>query len=296
MDMAELETFVAVCRMGSFTAAARERRMTQPGVSRHIQRLEHALGVRLMERGARGIAITTEGQRLLEYAEEALARQQAFLDLLHRKSALEGELRVAASSAPGEFLLPPLLAEFTRLHPGVRPQVFISDSSEVTEEVAQHRWDLGFVGMQGSARSLRYDVVGHDEVVLAAPATHPLAARGEVRIADLEGQAVIEREAGSGTFRSFKRALAQAGLRVSYRPVMVLNSTHAILTAVGNGLGIGIVSSLEFGGREPERVRMLRIVDLPVRRTLYIVRSRHRPLPPVAAGFAEWVLEHRADG
>ena len=292
MDIDELESFAAVCRSGSFTQAARLRRLTQPGVSRHVQRLEQELGVRLFERGGRALTLTPAGSKLLGYAEEALARQRQFIGSIKTDGErLAGDLRIAASTTPGECLLPGLLAEFTEHHPEVRSRLFIADSAAVMEELSQQQWDLGFVGVQAGTSSLRYDVIGRDEIILAVPREHPFAARGQIATGELASQPLIEREGGSGTLRAFRKALSAAGIPLPrYRTVMVLNSAHGILSAVHSGLGLGLVSSLEFEQHGFGRVHRVRFNDVSLERDLYMVRLRTRPLSQPAAAFAAYVL------
>ena len=297
MDIDELASFVAVCRMGSFTKAAADRGLTQPGVSRHVQRLERQLSTQLFDRGHGPPSITEAGSRLLTYAEDALARHDRFVQSMHTVAApLAGELRIAASTTPGECLLPTLLAEFTVEHPAVTPQLFVADSAEVISELRGRQWELGFVGVRLPARNLQFDVIGEDEVVLVVPEGHALAGRATISLSELVGQPFIEREGGSGTLRAFRAALGRAGIPVPrYHVVMVLNSNHAILSAVHSGLGLGLVSSLEFEQHGFAHVHQARVADLPLRRQLYMVRPRSRPLPAVASAFASWVLK-RWDG
>lgn len=290
MELQELESFIAVVKLGSFTKAAQERHLTQPTVSRHIQRLERELGVQLLERERSEVEPTGAGRRLLEYAEEAVERRLRLLSSLKREALpLAGDLRVAASTSPGEFLVPGWVAGFTDLHPQVRPQVFVADSAEVVAELRERRWDLGFIGTRFPGRDLLYEEVAQDEVVLAVPSAHPFATRSEVALADLEGQPFLEREDGSGTLSSFRSALTYRGLPFPrYRVVMVLNSTQAILSAVRSGYGLGLVSVLALEHRNPDDLAKVRIKELPRSRPLYMVRER-RPLPSVATAFADWV-------
>ncbi len=291
MDLTALESFVAVARHGSFTLAAQQRNLTQPGISRHVQKLERELGTALFERHAGSAVPTAAGRRLLAYAEEALEGHDRLLaDLRREGEELAGELRIAASSTPGEFLVPGWVSRFTALHPGIRPQVFIADSSEVVVELREHRWDLGFVGVRLPGRDLRYDVIAEDQVVLAVPADHPFAARSEVRLAELEGQPFLEREGGSGTQLSVRAALARRKLPLPrYRVVMVLNTTQAIVSAVQSGYGVGLVSSLALDARASSRVVRVRVAELPSSRPLFLVRERRRMLPPLVTTFADWV-------
>ncbi len=289
MESRWLETFLAVARTGSLTAVAAELGLTQPGVSRHLQRLEQAVGVRLLDRTSRPARLTPAGERFRVYAESAVGQWRAIQrELQDEHTPLTGALRIAASSTPGELLVPELVAAFVARHPGVHPEVFIADSAIVAEEVREHRWDVGFVGVRFSGRDLEYRPVVEDEVVLAVPAGHPFAARGEVTLDEVVGQPFLAREGGSGTAASVTRLLTERGLAVpEHRTVMVLGSTQAIVSAVERGLGIGWVSSLALIDRNRERVVPIRVATLPLRRVLFLIRDPRRRLPPVAAAFVD---------
>ncbi len=297
MDIGALKSFVAVSQTGSFRQAAVARGLTQPGVSRHVQRLENELGAALLVRERGGATLTPAGEQLLAYATMAIERHDQLIGSLAEagRADLQGDLRIAASTTPGEALLPALLAEFTELHPAVRPEVFVADSAVVAEEVREGKWDLGFVGAKTRDRGLKYDVVAEDELMLAVPERHAFAGRTEIGLAELDGLPFIEREGGSGTLRAFRTALTVAGLPYPhYRTVMVLNSTQALLVAAHNGFGFGIVSSLAFADRSFSHVYRAHISDLPLRREIYLVRNARRPGSPLGQAFADWVLARAA--
>ena len=300
MNLEQLQSFLAIARDRSFTRAARELRLTQPGISRQIQRLEQELGVLLLQRHRGSLQLTSAGEHLLVYAEETLSRHRQLLSQLRDESAgVAGALRIAASTTPGEFIVPDLVARFTALYPEVEPEVFTTDSAQVVEELRERRWDIGFVGvrLQGrEARGLRYDVVAEDEVVLAVPISHPFAARGEVAFQELAGQSFLEREGGSGTLRSVRAILARQGLALpAYRMAMGVNSTRAILSGAERGYGMGWVSSLALGPSWAGRLAAVRLTGLPLHRQLYMVQERQRPLPPAATAFADWVRREVRD-
>ena len=246
MDVSALRSFVAICRTGSFREAARERHVSQPGVSRHVQRLETELGVTLLVRDRRRVTPNAAGSRLFAYAVDALEAHDRIIESLAREdAAVQGELRIAASTAPGEYLLPGLLSDFTEIYPQVRPHVAVTDSASAIAQVADGVSALGFVGMRVARRGLEWTAIAEDELVLAVPGRHPFAGRASVDVSELEGLPFIEREPGSGTWTAFRRALDRAGVKEpGYKPVMVVNSTHATLAAVHNGFGFSIVSSL----------------------------------------------------
>jgi DNA-binding transcriptional LysR family regulator len=119
---------------------------------------------------------------------------------------------------------------------------------------------------------------------------HSFASRSSVELSELAGQPFLTRESGSGTHLSFLALLAEQGLELPpYRPVMVLSNTAAIVSAVGKGYGIGLVSCLALKGRGPGGPVAVRITGLSLTRQLYLVVEKDRPLPPPAANFADWV-------
>ncbi len=297
MDVGALKSFVAVCRSGSFREAARERHVSQPGVSRHVQRLETELGVALLVRNRKRVVPTAAGSRLFAYAMDAVAAHDRVIESLARDdAAVEGELRIAASTAPGEYLLPGLLSQFTEIYPRVRPHVVVTDSGSAIAQVADSHADLGFTGMRVAHPSLEWTVVAEDELVLVVPGRHPFAGRASVDVSELKGLPFIEREPGSGTWTGLRRALERAGIKEpGYTLVMVVNSTHATLAAVNNGFGFSIVSSLATHEHEFDQVYPARLTGLDTARSLYMVR-RDSLDSSVAQAFGDWVLARLAKG
>ena len=297
MDVSALRSFVAICRTGSFREAARERHVSQPGVSRHVQRLEAELGVDLLVRHRKRVVPTAAGSRLFAYAVDSLAAHDRVIESLARDdAAVEGELRIAASTAPGEYLLPSLLSQFTEIYPRVRPRVAVTDSASATAQVADGHAALGFVGMRAADPSLEWTAVAEDELVLAVPGRHPFAGRPSVDVTELKGLPFIEREPGSGTWTGLRQALNRAGIKdAGYTPVMVVNSTHATLAAVNNGFGFSIVSSLAVHEHEFEQVYPARLTGLNTVRNLYMVRRMSMD-SSVAEAFGDWVLARLARG
>ena len=136
-----------------------------------------------------------------------------------------------------------------------------------------------------------------DEIVLAVPADHPFASRASVELGELDGQAFLARESGSGTYLSFRAALAAVSVDPpAYRVVMVLSNTQAIVSAVQNGYGVGLVSCLALEGRGPNGPVPVRIAGIPLARPLYLVVEKSRRLPPAAVAFAMWVRSQPLPG
>jgi len=291
MDFEQIRSVLAVARLGSFTLAARERGMTQPGISRQVQRIERELGAILFDRHAKDLRLTTIGEHFLTYAESATEQHDRMLvGVRGPTDGVEGDLRVIASTTPAAYLVPSLVARFRDLHPRVRPAVAIGDSAEVVAAIQQGRWDLGFTGSPVKDQSLRSRAIAEDEVVLAVPARHPLGRQPVVRLDDLTDQPFLDREEGSGTLDSVRAALAQRRLTLPpRRVVMVLSSCQAMIAAVRQGLGIGFVSALALDQSADPDVVGVRLAEVSMRRQLYLVYRGHQDLLPVAKAFVDFV-------
>jgi DNA-binding transcriptional LysR family regulator len=291
LNLDQLETFMVLARCGSFTRAAAELHLSQPAVSRHIQKLEQELGVTLLTRRRGRVELSQAGDRVRSYAEEVVGGHDRLVaDLGEQPSRLAGDLRIVASTTPGEFLVPGLVSAFTASHPRVAPRIQIADSTEVLATLRSRKADVGFSGIKFQGRDLVHRQIATDEIVLAVPPDHAFASRTSVELSELAGQPFLTREAGSGTHLSFLALLAEHGLEAPrYRPVMVLSNTAAIVSAVRNGYGIGFVSCLALQGRGPGGPVAVRISGLALTRSLYLVVEKDRPLPPPAASFAAWV-------
>jgi DNA-binding transcriptional LysR family regulator len=271
--------------------------VTQPGVSRQVQKLERELGVPLVVRRRGGVALTTAGEKVYAYAEETLERHEQLLSTLRTAPApLAGELAIAASTTPGEFVVPGLVAAFRLAFPSIRARVAITDTATVLAELQQGTVALGFVGARMPKRGLRYEAVAEDEIVLAVPATHRFAGRDTIALAELVDERFVEREGGSGTLLSLRRMLAAAGRRLPRcQVVMELSTTQAVISAVEGGHGVGWVSSLALVGRDRKRVEAVRLEELTLRRPLYLVTTREGVAKPVAAEFVAWVRDGRRE-
>ena len=189
MNLENLKTFQEVVRLGSFSEVAKKLAISQPAVSFQIQKLEQELGIRLIDRTQRAITLTAAGKRLLRFAESVEEeREHLQRDLEQMREEVSGDLLIAVSTIPGEFLLPPLLAKFKQMHPAVRIQVAVSDSLTVINEVRENTYEVGFCGVAPEGQDLALFKLAGDEIVLIVFPEHPFARRGEVAPAELEGE------------------------------------------------------------------------------------------------------------
>jgi len=299
MNIDHLKTFQEVVRLGSFSEVARKLAISQPAVSFQIQKLEHELGMRLIDRSQRAITLTAAGKRLLQFAESIEAeRNHLQHDLEQMREEISGDLLIAASTIPGEFLLPALLASFKQRHPAVKIQVDISDSMTVIDRVRDNTYEVGFCGVAPEGQDLASFKVAGDEIVLIVFPEHPFARKGEISPDELEGEPLIFREATSGTQRSLESRLSRAGLDIKkFIPNLVLGSTQAVISAVAAGAGIAFVSNLAVKKNlTPGLVRQVGVRGLQLSRDFYCVYRQERVVSRLLEGFIDFIKIETAQG
>jgi len=292
MNLGYLITYIEVIKRGSFSEVAAKLSISQPAVSLQIQKLERDLGVRLIDRSQKVMTMTEAGKRLLIFArsiEKEWGRLQLDLDRLREE--VTGELIIAASSIPGNFLLPPILAEFRALHPTVRARALISDSVNVVAEVRDGTYDVGFCGYLPEGQELEAPKVGQDEIVLIVFPEHPFARRKAISLNDLEGEPIIFREETSGTQRTLEALLSQAGFDIKTQsPSLVLSTTQAIVSAVEAQAGIAFVSNLAIKkSLALGQVKQVPVKGLKLNRDFYCVYRRERIVSRLLEEFIAFV-------
>jgi DNA-binding transcriptional LysR family regulator len=300
MNIDQLKTFREVVRLGSFSEVAKKLAISQPAVSFQIQKLEQELGMRLIDRAQRGFTLTAAGKRLLRFAEAVATERKSLLhDLEQMRDEVSGELAIAASTIPGEFLLPPLLAKFKQRHPAVKIQVEVSDSLNVINKVLDNVYEVGFCGLPPEGHDLKYFKIAEDEIVLIVSPEHPFSRQGEIGPDELESEPLIFREATSGTQRSLEGYLSRAGFDAAkFKPHLILGSTLAVISAVAGGAGIAFVSSLALNtGLTTASVRQVSVKGLRMKRDFYCVYRPERIVSRLLEEFIGFIrLETAQDG
>lgn len=292
MNLEYLRTYIEVIKLGSFSAVAKKLSISQPAVSFQIQKLERDLGVRLIDRSQKAITMTEAGKRLLIFAKSIEGEWDRLRrDLDHLREEVTGELIIAASTIPGEFLLPSILAEFRSLHPTVRAQMLISDSLTVIARVREGTYEVGFCGFLPEGQELESLKIGEDEIVLVVFPEHPFAERKAISFTELEEEPLIFREDTSGTRRSLEALLSQAGLNLSkWAPSLVLGTTQAVVSAVEAKAGIAFVSNLAIKkSLALGLVKQVIVNDLRLSRDFYCIYRRERIVSRLLEEFIAFV-------
>lgn len=283
-----LETFVEAADRGTFTAAGKALGLTQAAVSQRIHQLEVAVGRQVFRRGPGRVTLTDAGRTLYEYARRMQdLTTETWSAMTGEPGEAEGELVLAASSVPGQHLLPSTLAVFRRRHPGIQVRVAVSDTDDVLRQIEAGTAHLGLVGGRGGGRHLEFRQFACDELVLVVPRGHPLWRRKEITVPDLVAQPLLQREPGSGSRKCLERSLEWLAVSpTELNVVLELGSTEAIKEAVSRHIGLAVLSRRAVAREVKARqFKALYVTGLTLDRDIYLVHDRRKPLPRSARLF-----------
>lgn len=283
----ELVAFTVAMELGSVHAAADALGLTASAVTKRIHALERRLAVTLFERGRFGLRATAMARLLYPDAKQAVnALQRAEATMSQQRAAAATVLSLAASHTTGEFLLPGWLAEFRGLHPGLRAQVDIVNSTGVLAALRDGEPDIGFVEGLDPLDGFETLTVWRDEIVVVVAAGHRWSRRRSIAARELRGEPYLAREAGSGTRAVAAAALTAAGTELT--PSLELASTQSVKRALASG-GFALLSRLAIDAElQAGTIQALSLREGGLERELRAVRRRGR-VPAAAGAFWRWL-------
>jgi DNA-binding transcriptional LysR family regulator len=293
MDTRQLAAFCAVVERRSFSQAAERLGVTQPAVSLQVRALESRLGQRLIDRSGRRVEPTEAGWRLYRSAQRLLQLEEQLIEDVRGDGArLRGTLAIGASTGPGAHLVPLLLCEFQREHPDLRVALAISDTHTVIERVAERALELGVVGARRRHRSLVFEPLVLDEIVLAVPPGHH-AAGGEISLEELRAENLIVMQEGAGVRQVVDDELRRAGLRLrGIEPKLELGLQESVKSAVAAGYGVSFISrSAVEGELGAGTLATARVEGLEPARQIYVVRARGKAPTRAVEAFLAFAKE-----
>lgn len=260
LQLSQLRCFVAVATELHFARAAASLNMTQPPLTRQIQLLEHEVGTLLLERNRRHVRLTAAGQNFFREAQDILRRVQSASSAARRVvDGSVGSVRAAFIPPASYSLLPQLVMAARQKLPDVDLSVTEMSTFEQLEALGAGRLDLGIVRPLYRRPELQSVCVLREPFLLAAPASHPLAAAPRPTIRALDGQPMVMYSPADG---QYMHEILRGWLRSeSVVPDFVhhIGHTHSILSLVDAGLGVALVP------RSARRMRFENVVlrELP---------------------------------
>ena len=293
-DLRQLEVFVKVLELGSFSKAGEAVHLAQASVSERIATLENMVGAKLLDRMGRTIAPTKAGDLLYQHAHRLLEmKKTACLEMQDFLGVKQGETRIGGSTIPGEYILPRVIGRFSKEYPLITVTLTVADSEEIERQVLDGEFELGVIGRKSSNKNLASHELWEDELVLALPSTHRWAGKKEILIQEVVQEPFISRELGSGTLKSMEPYLQRAGLKGmdSLKVVARLGTSTAVKEGIKAGLGISILSAIALDTELKAGVlNALRVKGIPMFRHFHLIRDKRRTASPICRALVDFLI------
>jgi DNA-binding transcriptional LysR family regulator len=278
-----LKTFTKIVEFGSFSKTAQHLDISQSAISQQIEVLENFFGVKLFERSIKGVELTEEGKILLKHVKSILGTLKiAKMEIMRSAGELRGIVRISSSTIPGEHILPKFTIKFREQYPNVTFRIEVNDSDISLMKLRNEDVDLAAVGSLDENDEFDNLVLAEEELVLAVPKDHALANREVIDLREISNYSYISRETTSGTRRESEKLMIKAGISPEDLQIVgELNTTESVLTAVSEGLGISLISTIAASKAEKTGViKCLQLQDpVSAKRKLYLVRRKHDSVP-----------------
>jgi DNA-binding transcriptional LysR family regulator len=291
MELRQLRYLVALADEQSFTRAAEREHIAQPALSQQIQKLEHELGIPLVERTTRRVQITDAGNLLVARARRVLTELESARQELDRVRGIQtGHVVVGAMNTMGPVDITLVLGRFHELHPHVELMVRESNSDELAEMLRVDALDLAFLSVTERVEShgLALHQILMEELIVVLPTDHPLAGQEEIRMVELSREDFISYREGARLRELLDGAAADAGFEP--RIILESNESRRIRRLVARGLGIAILPRSHAVGTS-DAIATARLVEPSLARDITIAWRAGRRLPPAVAEFLSLARE-----
>ncbi len=273
----QLQTFIHIAELGSFTAAADKAGVTQPAVSLQIKLLEQRLGVRLIERVGRRAQPTAAGLEFLDHARRIM-RELADAEeaMAPHRNGESGRVRIGSGATASIHLLPLAISRARKKMPGLEITVRIGNTDDILRDLEANALDVAVVTLPAPGRSLEVEAFYDDELMVVAP-RGSIIPPGGPDAAFINARPLLLYDGGN-TRRTIDEWMAQAGLVA--RPAMEFGSVEAIKELVAAGLGWSILPGLAlkrdragFLETAPVNPPLVRKLGMVVRRDKHLSRG-----------------------
>ncbi|BAT59584.1 HTH-type transcriptional regulator GltC [Variibacter gotjawalensis] len=286
LSLKHLRAVRDVAEFGSFTAAAAQLGMTQPGVSRLVSQVERDLGLSIFLRTTRTVVLTPAGRDFVTTCGRLLDELDAHVASARSVGGyLRGRLVISCLISVTHHMVREALLAFRKLNPDVEVQLLEGMGSEVYENVRNGIADFGI----GNAVDLPEDMIAEEVVEEACvgilPSNHALARKKELTLHDLVREPLVSLPLASGLRRLIDNIAAKHGAKLDHKTIV--EQFGSLYDVVSAGLGVGIVPPTALPARLPANLTVLPIGSPAIVRRIGILRLRSRGLTPPAQSFLD---------
>ena len=286
MDFDQLETFLEVAKLSSFSRAAERRFRTQPAISAQIRALEEEVGARLLDRSGGKVALTVAGKAFQKYAEETLEQRRVVLiSLAEMQRVPRGEIVVAANEGTCLHILPEVFAEFKRQYPNVGVGIKRMEHNKTLEAIMENSCDFGIVSMPVNDKRLTVVPIHRDELIVITPPDHPLAPREQATVAEVVEFPLLLPKVGR-TRDALENLFYERRLKPAIS--MELDSSELLKRFVAVGVGVGFIArSNVVEDLQAKALAAVTLADAAIQRDLALVFRKDKALSRASLAFID---------
>lgn len=294
-DLSDLRAFVSVADLASFRAAAEVLHLSQPALSRRVDKLEQALGFRLFERTTRKVELNAMGRLFLPRARHVLSElESALLGLTDLSERIHGLVTVACIPSAVSNFVAGVVRDFHQRFPRIRVRVLDQPAPEILLSVARAEADFGITYLGTQEVDLAFEPLVAEPFVLACRPDHPLARRKRVRWAEFMAHECVMLAPGSGNRLLIDQGLAQASVSAPARWTCEVQHVPAQLSLIEAGVGIGAVPRLALAGAASTSLVGVPLVEPSIVRKVGIVKRRGRAYGAAVQAFHDALVAQQS--
>jgi DNA-binding transcriptional LysR family regulator len=289
VTLRQLRAFVLVGRLGNFTRAAQAMHVTQSALSLLVRELEAAMNTRLLDRTTRAVSLTVAGSEFFAGAQRILGELESVIAGVDTLVAKErGRVVIAAPLVLSSTFLPPMLAAFKSLYPGIELVLKDTLPMQVLPQVRSGAADLGIGTFPGTEVALERVLLFKEAMVAVFPASHAFASMRRLTWGDLASVPILALRSGS-VFRD----LAEAGFSsvgLSLHPAFEADYAGSLIGLVAAGLGVAVLPGYATALTDKSRIRWRRLEKPLVEREVLLVRKLGSAASPAAQAFVDFLV------
>ena len=295
MNLNQLKIFYLAAKRGNLSVAAEELLITQPAVTKGIQRLQEFYDMKFVDHIGKKLVLTDAGEVLYEIAEKIFEleskAEESIRDFQERQ---RGRIRILSSESFGDYYLPRVIIPFSKTYPLVRITMNILPTDQVVELTANLHNDIGFISYPVEHKKLLIKEVLEDQLVIITPPGHSLTRHAQFDPRHLEDQQLILHETDSAPRRALENYIRKNNL--SSEVHLELSSNRAIKRAVEDGIGVALISR-KVANEEirSKRLCAIPLADRTMTRKFYMVHHKDKYLSESLQNFIDMVFKWSAD-
>lgn len=292
MDFKQIEAFISVAKLKSFSKAANHIFLSQPTISSHVSSLERELNIQLFDRTSKEVNLTPAGASFFNYAIDIInTRNHAINSIANFNKKISGKLNLSCSTTPCNTIVPELLKKFLDKYPDVTFNVKERSSGDIIKNILDLKSEIGIIGTSVDNPKVKcFEILEDDLIVISHPS---LGLSHEITVQELFKHKFIFREKNSATRITFENELIKNEYSLHMLKILCeVNNIDTLIQFVRSSMGVSIISKKLYENYAYDtNLKCTYIADMEVKRHIYLAINSKRTLSPTGKAFFDMCKE-----